>query len=67
MVIDVYFEEDGELVLLDYKTDRVDEDELIKRHKIQLQIYADALEKLTGKKVKQKLIYSFNLGKVIDV
>ncbi len=65
-VIDAYFEEDGELVLLDYKTDRVDEEELLKRHKLQLQIYAEALEKLTGKKVKERLIYSFNLGKVIN-
>jgi ATP-dependent helicase/nuclease subunit A len=65
-VIDAYLEEDGELVLLDYKTDRVDEEELLKRHKLQLQIYAEALEKLTGKKVKERLIYSFNLGKVIN-
>ena len=38
----------------------------LKRHKLQLQIYAEALEKLTGKKVKERLIYSFNLGKVIN-
>ena len=44
----------------------VDEEELLKRHKLQLQIYAEALEKLTGKKVKERLIYSFNLGKVIN-
>lgn len=67
-VIDVYFEEDDGLVLMDYKTDRVTEaDELIKRYKTQLIYYAQALERLTHKKVKEKLIYSFALHKVISV
>ncbi len=67
-VIDVYFEEAGELVLMDYKTDHVFEsEELIKRYKTQLEYYAKALEKLTHKRVKEKLIYSFALHRVIDV
>lgn len=67
-VIDVYFEEEDGLVLLDYKTDRVsDSEELIKRYKTQLQYYAQALERLTHKKVKEKLIYSFALHEVIQV
>lgn len=67
-VIDVYFEEDGELVLLDYKTDsKVDEEELIKRYRAQLKYYAKALEKLEKKKVKEVLIYSFFLGKTIEL
>jgi ATP-dependent helicase/nuclease subunit A len=65
-VIDVYFEEDGELVLLDYKTDsKVDEEELIKRYKAQLKYYGKALEKLEKKEVKETLIYSFFLHKTI--
>ena len=71
-IIDLYFEEDGELVLVDYKTDRVmkgeaGEKELVKRYAIQLDYYAKALTQLTGKKVKEKIIYSFALGKELSV
>ncbi len=67
-VIDVYFEEEDGLVVLDYKTDRVShEEELVKRYKVQLEYYAQALERLTHKKVKEKLIYSFALHEVISV
>lgn len=65
-IIDVYFEEDGELVVADYKTDVVRvEEELVRRYRVQLAYYAEALEKLTGKRVKEKVIYSFYLGKEI--
>ena len=71
-IIDLYFEEDGELVLVDYKTDRVmkgeaGEKELVKRYAIQLDYYAKALTQLTGKKVKEKIIYSFALGREVNV
>lgn len=67
-VIDVYFEEEDGLVLMDYKTDRVSEaEELVKRYHTQLEYYAQALERLTYKKVKEKLIYSFALHQVIAV
>lgn len=67
-VIDVYFEEDGELVLMDYKTDRVDSgDELIRRYKTQLDYYAQALSRLEKKPVKEIFIYSFALDEVILV
>ena len=57
-VIDVYFEEDRELVLLDYKTDRIAPDELMKRYHAQLEYYTEALKKLEGKKVKEAVLYS---------
>lgn len=71
-IIDLYFEEGGELVLVDYKTDRVmkneaGEKELVRRYAIQLDYYAKALTQLTGKKVKEKIIYSFALGKGLSV
>ncbi len=67
-IIDLYFEEDGELVVLDYKTDRVFEAaELQKRYHAQLDYYARALEQLTGKRVKEKMIYSFALQQEIRV
>jgi len=65
-IVDVYFEEEGALVVADYKTDVVKEEkELTDRYRVQLEYYAEALEKLTGKPVKEKIIYSFYLGKEI--
>ena len=65
-IIDVYFEEDGEIVVADYKTDRVDNgEELVKKYEKQLEYYARAINQLTGKNVKQKIIYSFRLHKEI--
>ncbi|MBO6015275.1 MAG: helicase-exonuclease AddAB subunit AddA [Lachnospiraceae bacterium] len=67
-IIDVYFHEQDELIVLDYKTDRVEKaDELIKRYQTQLDYYADALEKLTGLRVKEKIIYSFALDQEISL
>lgn len=65
-IIDVYFEEDGEIVVADYKTDRVDNgQELVTKYKKQLDYYAHALQELTGKRVKEKIIYSFELREEI--
>ena len=65
-IIDVYFEEDGELVVLDYKTDKVScEEELKEKYHAQLDYYAEALHRLTGKTIKEKVIYSFALKKEI--
>lgn len=67
-IIDLYFEEDGEIVLLDYKTDHVNsEEELIDRYKTQLDLYEDAITKFSGKKVKEKVIYSFGLDREIHL
>ena len=67
-IIDVYFEEEDGLVVLDYKTDRVSRaEELVERYHGQLDYYAKALEQLRGKKVKEKLIYSFTLKKLIKL
>ena len=67
-IIDAYFEEEDGLVLLDYKTDYVTtQEELVKRYEKQLEVYADALEQMTGKKVKERLMYSFVLGEEICV
>lgn len=65
-IIDVFFEEDGKIVVADYKTDAVsDPKELIARYQIQLDYYEEALARLTDKKVMQKIIYSFALGQEI--
>lgn len=67
-IIDGYFIEDEEIVLVDYKTDYVrngEEQKLIDRYHVQLEDYAQALERMTGRKVKERYIYSFTLGKEI--
>ena len=65
-IIDVYFVEDNEIVLLDYKTDAIKSaDELIKRYRTQMDYYAEALEKIIGLRVKEKILYSFALEKEI--
>ena len=67
-IIDTAFEEDGEWVLVDYKTDRVKSGEdLIKRYKIQMDLYKEALQRLTRMPVKACYIYSFRLHDAIII
>ena len=65
-MIDAYFYEESEIVLVDYKTDFIktgQERALLEKYQIQLDFYAEALRRLTGKTVKERLIYSFSLQK----
>lgn len=66
-IIDVFWEEADGIVLLDYKTDHVDNaQELVRRYKKQLELYADALSRFSDEKpVKEILIYSFTLAETI--
>ncbi len=67
-IIDAFFEEDGYMILMDYKTDSVNsEQELIERYRKQLELYAEAIEQITGKTVREKIIYSFALGREITL
>ena len=69
-IIDAYFVENDEIVLVDYKTDKVrkgEEQYLIDHYHTQLEDYAQALERMLQKKVKETYIYSFTLGKMIPV
>lgn len=67
-IIDAFFEEDGEIVLVDYKTDAIKNgEELVKRYRAQMEYYQEALEKLTEKKVKEKILYSFALNQCVEV
>lgn len=65
-IIDAWFFEGETLVLVDYKTDFVREGRLLaERYGVQLDCYRAALERLTGKPVKEKVIYSFCLNETI--
>ena len=66
-IIDTAFLEEGSWVLVDYKTDRLDEEALVERYRIQLMLYKEALERLTPYPVKEVYIYSFRLERAIPV
>ena len=74
-VADCFFEEEDGIVLLDYKTNYIDRDkdldEEIRRvtelYRAQLEAYQDALEKATGKRVKEKYLYLFSLDREVEV
>ena len=63
-IIDVFFIENGEIVLLDYKTDVIDSlQALWNRYSVQIQYYEEALTKLLQLPVKERILYSFYLEK----
>lgn len=74
-IIDVFFEEEGSYVVVDYKTDAVKSaGELVKRYQTQLDYYAEALEQLSGyrpsgegMRAKEKIIYSLKLEEEIRI
>jgi len=63
-VIDCAFREEDGWVLVDYKTDRItDEEAFRQRYAMQLEWYARALEKITGTPVKEMWLYAIGLQK----
>lgn len=69
-ILDCYFEENGEGIIVDYKTDYVSEENtssIIERYKSQLNFYKEAVEKLLGIKVAKKYLYLFSIDKAVEV
>lgn len=67
-IIDVFWVEEDGIVLLDYKTDRVDSATRLRdMYKEQLDLYAEALERIFRLPVKEKYLYSFRLNQAIEV
>ena len=68
-VIDLFYvTKEDKVVLVDFKTDRIDnEEEFIKKYKIQLEIYKETINSLTEYNVDDTFIYSFNLNKEIKI
>ena len=74
-IIDCFFEEDGQLVLVDYKTTGIKTreelarraPEIAQRYAVQMEIYRHALETSTGKKVKETCLYLTNMGEIIKM
>lgn len=67
-IADCVFVEDGELVIVDYKTDTgVDAEALLERYSAQLEIYREALSQALGMPVKETLLYSFFMNSTVKV
>ncbi len=67
-IIDAFWEEDDGIVLLDYKTDGVENMQILdKRYRTQLQLYAQAVSNARKKPVKEAYIYSFRLGEALNL
>ena len=69
-VVDCCIEEDGELTVIDFKTDRVNEAMLAERcekYRPQLEAYSAALERIFEKKVREKILYFFAAKKAIKL
>ena len=63
--MDCFFEEGGELTVIDFKTDYVTPETLEEKaahYAPQLAAYTDALERITGKRVKERVLYFFKIG-----
>lgn len=68
--IDCYFEEGDDIILVDYKTDYVTDENVnmvIEKYRNQLMYYSFALEKITGKSVKEKYLYLFYDGRIVKI
>lgn len=67
-IADCAFVENGKLVIVDYKTDKVKSaDELALKYTDQLKIYSTALSQCTELPIKQALLYSFSLNDTIEI
>jgi ATP-dependent helicase/nuclease subunit A len=70
-VIDCFFEEDGQLVLIDYKTDYIGPantvDKLVDRYRIQIDLYTEALERITGMPVKERILYLLSINRAVHL
>ena len=68
--IDLVFEEDGQLVVIDYKTDAISEAQVLQQaghHARQLQLYGRGLTQASGLKVRERLVVFTELGKAVPV
>ena len=71
-MIDLAFRSRGEIVLLDYKSDRLQgsraerDAELLRRYRLQLAYYAEAIRRIQGQKVGRILLWLIREGRAVD-
>lgn len=70
-IIDCFFEEEGSLVLVDYKNSYMGagrtEGDIRKTYAAQIDLYRQALEAATGKPVKEAYLFLFDTGKFVEM
>ena len=66
-IADLIFEEKGAIILVDYKTDHLPEEEIVEKYRPQLTLYRSILMRLLGKEVKETLIYSMYHKKTLKI
>ena len=65
-IADCVFVEEDHLVIVDYKTDRAKDETVLRSHYApQLDVYAEALSQSLSMPVKEKILYSFHLGRAV--
>lgn len=68
-IIDLFYEREDGIVLLDYKTDKINKDNfesVVSRYNIQLDLYKKAIEDISGKKVVKKAVYFMSIGELVE-
>lgn len=65
--IDLLFQENGRLILIDYKTDRCSGEEARQRYAVQIELYAAAAYSIFNMPVAEKYIYMFHSGAVVNM
>ena len=69
-VVDCWLEEPDGITVIDFKTDRVDDaglDAKVRQYERQVTLYADALNRMTGKPVREAYLYFFALDRAVSV
>jgi len=67
-IVDCYFEEEDGIVLVDYKSDYIEFDEkneIVDKYRVQIELYKEALAKITKKTVKESYLYLFHLDEEV--
>lgn len=66
-IIDLVLIDKDKSILIDFKTNKISEEDLIKKYRLQIDLYSKAIEGATKTQVKEKYLYSFYLNKLINL
>ncbi len=66
-MVDCAFVENGEIVIVDYKTDHAPPEEIKRAYRSQLSVYREAMAQCTGLKVKEAVLYLFSYGMTVNI
>lgn len=66
-IIDLVLIDKDKSILIDFKTNKISEEDLIAKYRLQIDLYSKAIEGATETQVKEKYLYSFHLNKLINL